>query len=119
MKEERHEEYRRRKGKSSELGLAEEDYPWLRQQWYDEFSDILGGTQDKLLPWREVNHEIHLIDDSKRYHYHLPKVPNSLRECRVVGTTICEPSSPNALPEQEGWMIANSRGRSTTQRKHH
>jgi hypothetical protein len=101
MKEEQREEYRRRKGKSRELGLAEEDYPRLRQQWYDEFSDILGGTQDKLPPWREVNHEIHLIDDSKRYHYHLPKVPNSLREQfhekinRYVNAGWWEPRSVN------------------------
>jgi hypothetical protein len=65
MKEERGEEYHRQKGKSRELGLAEEDYPRLWQQWYDEFLDILGGTQDKLPPWREVNHKNHLINDNK------------------------------------------------------
>jgi hypothetical protein len=33
-----------------------------------------------LPPWREVNHKIHLIDDSKRYNYHLPHCPNALCE---------------------------------------
>jgi hypothetical protein len=42
--------------------------------------DILGGTQDQLPPWREVNHEINLIDEDKRYTYHLPQCPNSLRD---------------------------------------
>ncbi|KAF8230731.1 hypothetical protein L208DRAFT_1060965, partial [Tricholoma matsutake] len=64
--------------KSRELGLTEEDYPQLQQQWYDKFSDILGETWDQLPPWREVNHEIHLISDKKQYHYHLLMVPNSL-----------------------------------------
>ncbi|SJL05234.1 uncharacterized protein ARMOST_08600 [Armillaria ostoyae] len=30
-------------------------------------------------PFREVNHEIPLIDKGKRYHYHLPRCPNSLK----------------------------------------
>ncbi|KAF8222518.1 hypothetical protein L208DRAFT_1322286, partial [Tricholoma matsutake] len=90
-----------KKGKSRELGLTEEDYPQLQQQWYDKFSDILGGTQDQLPPWREVNHEIHLINDKKQYHYHLPKVPNSLHEQfhkkinRYVNAGWWEPRSVN------------------------
>ncbi|KAF9006390.1 hypothetical protein BDZ89DRAFT_965954 [Hymenopellis radicata] len=32
-------------------------------------------------PWREVNHEINLVDDDKRYHYHIPaRCPHSLRD---------------------------------------
>jgi hypothetical protein len=42
--------------------------------------DILGGTQDQLPPWREVNHEINLIDEDKRYTYHLPQCLNLLRD---------------------------------------
>ncbi|KAF8238265.1 hypothetical protein L208DRAFT_1243302, partial [Tricholoma matsutake] len=73
-------ESHRQKGKSRELGLTEEDYPQLRQQWHEEFADIIGGTQDRLPPWREVNHEIHLIDDNKWYTYHLPRVPHALHK---------------------------------------
>jgi len=31
-------------------------------------------------PWREVNHEIHLIDDNKWHIYHTPQCPLALRE---------------------------------------
>ena len=79
MKEEQHTRRQKGKGKAEDHGLIEEDFPRLREQWYDEFEDILGGTKDELPPWREVNHEIHLIDDDKRYHYHLPRCPHSLR----------------------------------------
>ncbi|KAF8229805.1 hypothetical protein L208DRAFT_1284849 [Tricholoma matsutake] len=33
-----------------------------------------------LPPWQEVSHSIHLINESKRYHYHLPQCPNALRD---------------------------------------
>jgi hypothetical protein len=80
LHEKQQEECHRGRGKSRRMGLTEEDYPQLWQQWHDEFSDILGGTWNQLPPWREVNHEIHLIGDNKQYHYHLPKVLNSLHE---------------------------------------
>jgi hypothetical protein len=85
------------------MGLTEEDYPQLQQQWYNEFSDILGGTQNQLPPWREVNHEIHLINDNKWYHYHLPKVPNSLckqfheKVNQYINTGWWEPQSVNQV----------------------
>ncbi|KAF8219106.1 hypothetical protein L208DRAFT_1343325 [Tricholoma matsutake] len=61
--------------------LLDDNDGWLHQyKSHNEFLDILGGTRDQLPPWREVNHEINLINDNKQYHYHLPKVPNSLRE---------------------------------------
>ena len=60
--------------------LTKEDYPRLRQQWHDEFEDMVGGTKPELPPWREVNHEIHLIDEDKQYTYHAPRCPMSLRE---------------------------------------
>lgn len=68
------------KGKACETDLTKEDYPRLRQQWYDKYQDMLEGTKNVLPPWREVNHEIHLIDESKRYNYHLPRCPNTLCE---------------------------------------
>jgi hypothetical protein len=42
--------------------------------------DILGETQDQLPLWRKVNHEINLIDEDKRYTYHLPRCPNLMRD---------------------------------------
>ena len=30
-------------------------------------------------PFREISHEINLIDENKRYNYRLPKCPDSLR----------------------------------------
>ncbi|KAG6893869.1 hypothetical protein C0992_008330, partial [Termitomyces sp. T32_za158] len=63
------------KGKAKATGLREEDIPRLHQQWQQEFADIVNGTKPKLLPWREVNHEINLIDETKQYKYHLPRCP--------------------------------------------
>ncbi|KAG6865423.1 hypothetical protein C0995_005993, partial [Termitomyces sp. Mi166 len=34
----------------------------------------------ELSPWREVNHEINLIDEGKQYKYHLPCCPRVLQE---------------------------------------
>ncbi|KAG6858984.1 hypothetical protein C0995_012448, partial [Termitomyces sp. Mi166 len=34
-----------------------------------EFVDIINGTKEELPPWREVNHEINLIDEGKQYKY--------------------------------------------------
>ena len=42
--------------------------------------DIVNGTHNKLPPWREVNHEIHLIDENKCYSYFTLHCPNSLHE---------------------------------------
>ncbi|GLB37195.1 putative DNA RNA polymerase [Lyophyllum shimeji] len=60
--------------------LTPADYPRLRQQWHDEFEDMVGGTKPVLPPWREVNHEINLIDEDKQYQYHAPRCPMSLRD---------------------------------------
>ncbi|KAG6883583.1 hypothetical protein C0992_008407 [Termitomyces sp. T32_za158] len=63
------------KGKAKSTGLREEDILRLRQHWQQEFVDIVNGTKPKLPPWREVNHEINLIDKTKQYKYHLPHCP--------------------------------------------
>ncbi|KAF8991784.1 hypothetical protein BDQ17DRAFT_1254531 [Cyathus striatus] len=62
-----------------EVDLSDtDDIPDLWQNWYNNYQDIVNGTPDKLLPFQDVNHEIHLIDESKQYKYHFPKCPNSL-----------------------------------------
>jgi len=53
------------KGRGILKPLTEEDYPRLRQQWCDEFQDIVNGTRGEMPPWREVNHKIHLYDENK------------------------------------------------------
>ncbi|KAG6873556.1 hypothetical protein C0992_008667 [Termitomyces sp. T32_za158] len=63
------------KGKAKDNGLMEKDILRLRQQWQQEFADIVNGTKPELLPWWEVNHEINLIDKTKQYKYHLPHCP--------------------------------------------
>jgi hypothetical protein len=65
--------------KNKHPSLSEGDIPRLKQQWYEEFKDILQGTPDELPPLREVNHEINLIDPNKRYSYRLPTCPVPLR----------------------------------------
>jgi hypothetical protein len=42
-----------------------DEYSHLRDRWHEDYTDILDGTWDQLPPWREVNHKINLIDESK------------------------------------------------------
>ena len=69
---------RRLAGIQATKPLTEEDIPRLREQWFQKYSDMLGGAPLELLPLREVNHSIPLIDEGKRYMYHLPRCPDSL-----------------------------------------
>ncbi|KAG6882746.1 hypothetical protein C0995_013890 [Termitomyces sp. Mi166 len=54
-------------GKDKPRKLSEDDFLQLRQAWQQEFADIVNGTKEELPPWREVNHEINLIDESRQY----------------------------------------------------
>ncbi|KAG6881115.1 hypothetical protein C0995_002968 [Termitomyces sp. Mi166 len=67
-------------GKDKLHKLSEDDFPRLRQAWQQEFADIINGMKEELPPWREVNHEINLIDESRQYKYHLPRCPQALQE---------------------------------------
>ncbi|PBK90133.1 hypothetical protein ARMGADRAFT_873637, partial [Armillaria gallica] len=58
---------------------TEEDILELRQCWHDDYEELLQGVPESMPPFREVNHEILLIDTERRYHYHLPRCPNSLK----------------------------------------
>ncbi|KAG6870190.1 hypothetical protein C0995_014735 [Termitomyces sp. Mi166 len=68
------------KGKVKTQGLSDNDIPQLHQAWQQEFVDIVNGTKEELPPWREVNHEINLIDENKQYKYHLPRCLRALQE---------------------------------------
>jgi hypothetical protein len=66
------------KRRAEETPPERDEHFHLRDRWHEEYADILDGTWNQLPPWREVNHEIHLIDESKRYTYHLPHCPSLL-----------------------------------------
>ena len=71
---------RRLTGIQATKPLTEEDIPWLREQWFQKYSNVLGGALPELLSLQEVNHRIPLIDKWKRYMYHLPRCPDSLQK---------------------------------------
>ncbi|KAK0211841.1 hypothetical protein IW262DRAFT_1233706, partial [Armillaria fumosa] len=58
---------------------VDDDIERLRQHWYEEYEELLQGVPEGMPPWRIVNHEIPLVDNNARYHYHLPRCPNALR----------------------------------------
>src|ERR1700742_2549188 len=63
----------------NELNKEEQELPDLRAKWVESASDILTGAPPRLPPFREVNHKIPLIDENKRYNYHLPRCPDALK----------------------------------------
>jgi len=63
----------------NELNEDEEELPDLRKKWVESAADILTRAPPHLPPLREVNHKIPLIDENKRYNYHLPRCPDSLK----------------------------------------
>ncbi|KAF8227329.1 hypothetical protein L208DRAFT_1297465 [Tricholoma matsutake] len=60
--------------------LTKKDIPCLREEWKTSCQDILSGVPDTLPPLREINHHIPLVDEQKRYNYHLPKCPDLMRK---------------------------------------
>jgi hypothetical protein len=66
--------------KMSQKGsLTEEDIPRLREEWMKSCEDIMKGAPERLPPLREINHHIPLVDEKKRYKYHNPRCPDSLK----------------------------------------
>jgi hypothetical protein len=59
--------------------LTEDNIPELRAKWLQSCQDIMNGVPEELPPMRGVNHHIPLIDENKRYHYHLPWCPDSMK----------------------------------------
>ena len=71
--------------KSSEQQLAaiktkEKKDTLFRNQWFQKYTNQLGGMVQKLPPLREVNHNIPLIDNDKHYAYHLPHCADVLKQ---------------------------------------
>ncbi|KIJ48388.1 hypothetical protein M422DRAFT_162722, partial [Sphaerobolus stellatus SS14] len=67
-------------GIQSRISLNESDIPVLREAWQNRYADIFGDIPLELPPFREVNHEIKLIDPSKVIRYRNPRCPESLKE---------------------------------------
>ena len=55
------------------------DIPQLREEIAEKYSDLLGPPPLKLPPFREVSHEMPLIDESKQLKHRLPKCPEAFR----------------------------------------
>src|SRR5882762_5412203 len=54
--------------------------PKLREQWFNRNYDLLGPIPLELLPFREINHRISLINDDARHNYYMPQCPKALQE---------------------------------------
>ena len=46
----------------------------------DQITDLVSGVLPKVPPFRQINHEINLVDPNKRINYRLPKCPDALKE---------------------------------------
>ena len=53
------------------------DIPQLCEEIAEKYSNLLGPLPLKLPPFREVSHEIPLIDESKQLKHRLPKCPEA------------------------------------------
>ncbi|KAF8226828.1 hypothetical protein L208DRAFT_1299855 [Tricholoma matsutake] len=60
--------------------LEKKDIPHLRRGWISACEDILQGIPERPPPMREINHQIPLVNEGKRYNYHLPRCPDSMRQ---------------------------------------
>jgi hypothetical protein len=60
--------------------LTDNDIPRLREEWMERITDLISGIPLELPPLHEVNHEINLVDPTKRIKYRLPKCPEHFRE---------------------------------------
>lgn len=57
-----------------------EDIPHLRQAWKEKYKDIVEGIPEQPPLQREANHEIHPIDKTEQYKYHMPRCPKFLQQ---------------------------------------
>ena len=55
------------------------DIPQLCEEIAESYSDLLGPLPLTLPPFREVSHEIPLINESKQLKHRLPKCPEAFR----------------------------------------
>ncbi|KIJ28845.1 hypothetical protein M422DRAFT_189230 [Sphaerobolus stellatus SS14] len=67
-------------GVQTRISINESDIPVLREAWQNRYVDIFGDIPLELPPFREVNHEIKLIDPTKVIRYRTPRCPETLKE---------------------------------------
>ncbi|KIJ42177.1 hypothetical protein M422DRAFT_119048, partial [Sphaerobolus stellatus SS14] len=67
-------------GVQSKISLSTSDIPALREAWQDSYADTFGDIPLELPPFREVNHEIKLINPLKVIDYRTPRCPEALKE---------------------------------------
>ena len=65
---------------SHDIVLRDDNIPQLCRSWDNNITDLVSGIPLKLLPIREVNHKINLIDPEKCIHYCLLKCPEHFHE---------------------------------------
>lgn len=58
--------------------MTTKDIPLLRARWRDSVSDLAREPPNELPPWRNVNHEIKLIDPDATIPYRRAKCPDAL-----------------------------------------
>ena len=46
----------------------------------DRVTNLISGVPPKVPPFRQINHEINLVDPNKQVNYRLPKCPDALKE---------------------------------------
>ena len=51
----------------------------LHDRWFVKYANILNRVPLELPLLREINHRIPLIDNGKRYYYHLPCCPDAMK----------------------------------------
>jgi hypothetical protein len=60
---------------SQRVVFTDNDIPRASEEWMDKIDDLVSGIPLELSPLCEVNHEINLVDPTKRIRYRLPKCP--------------------------------------------
>lgn len=60
--------------------LSDENIPDLREQWFKWFEHLFQEPEPILPPKREVEHQILLIEEEKRYTYYMLRCPDYLKE---------------------------------------
>jgi Reverse transcriptase (RNA-dependent DNA polymerase) len=60
--------------------LTDDDIPRTSEEWMEKVTDLVSGIPLELPPLCEVNHEINLVDPTKRIRYLLPKCPEHFHE---------------------------------------
>ncbi|KIK50380.1 hypothetical protein GYMLUDRAFT_182853 [Collybiopsis luxurians FD-317 M1] len=99
---------------SGSVKYTDADIPQLCAKWIEKYRDILSGVPETLPPLREINHQIQLINESKRYNYYMPCCPDSLkvqlsekleRYSRAqwwISTTVLQAAPMLCIPKKNG-----------------